>query len=64
MIWGGDQMKKEEIFVSKTDEVEIKEERIEEVGLKKEEDIEEIRRKGKKAWNTIQHWLETGELIR
>lgn len=57
-------MKKEEIFVSKTDEVEIKEERIEEVGLKKEEDIEDIRRKGKKAWNTIQHWLETGELIR
>lgn len=55
----------EEIIVLKTDEVGIKEENIKEVETKKEEDdIEEIRRKGKKAWNTIQHWLKTGELTR
>lgn len=24
---------------------------------------EEIIRKGKKAWKTLQHWVETGELI-
>jgi len=52
----------EEIIVLKMDEVEIKEKDIKKSEIRKEEDIDEIRRKGKKAWITIQHWLETGEL--